>query len=56
MTPPAAIALITGGAAEAAGLTDRGRLAAGQRADLVLLQAGAPWPVVRSVLRAEETF
>ena len=53
---PAAIALITSGAAEAAGLTDRGRLAAGLRADLVLLQAGDPWPVVRSVLRAEETF
>ncbi|HEY4418709.1 MAG TPA: alpha-D-ribose 1-methylphosphonate 5-triphosphate diphosphatase [Pseudonocardia sp.] len=52
---PAAIALITAGAAEAAGLTDRGRLAAGLRADLVLLQPGDPWPVVRSVLRAEET-
>jgi alpha-D-ribose 1-methylphosphonate 5-triphosphate diphosphatase len=50
---PAAVALITSGAAEAAGLTDRGRLAAGMRADLVLVEPGDPWPVVRSVLRAE---
>ena len=50
---PAAVALVTAGAAEVAGLDDRGRLGAGMRADLVLVEPGEPWPVVRSVLRAE---
>lgn len=50
---PAAVALVTAGAAEVAGLDDRGRLEAGMRADLVLVQPGEPWPVIRSVLRAE---
>lgn len=50
---PAAVALVTAGAAEAAGLADRGRLAVGLRADLALVEPGSPWPVVRSVLRAE---
>lgn len=50
---PAAVALVTAGAAEAAGLTDRGQLVAGRRADMVLVEPGAPWPVVRAVLRAE---
>jgi alpha-D-ribose 1-methylphosphonate 5-triphosphate diphosphatase len=50
---PTAVALVTAGAADAAGLDDRGRLAAGTRADLVLVHPGDPWPVVRSVLRAE---
>jgi alpha-D-ribose 1-methylphosphonate 5-triphosphate diphosphatase len=50
---PTAVALITAGAADAAGLDDRGRLAPGTRADLVLVHPGDPWPVVRSVLRAE---
>jgi alpha-D-ribose 1-methylphosphonate 5-triphosphate diphosphatase PhnM len=35
------------------GTRDRGRLGAGMRADLVLVEPGEPWPVVRSVLRAE---
>ncbi|BBX40969.1 alpha-D-ribose 1-methylphosphonate 5-triphosphate diphosphatase [Mycobacterium simiae] len=47
--PAAAIALVTSGPAEVGGLTDRGRLQPGLRADLVLLAAGR-WPVVRSVL------
>ena len=51
---PAAIALVTSGAAEAAGLTDRGRLVGGARADLVLVEPGAAWPVVRACLRAED--
>ncbi|TQM03066.1 alpha-D-ribose 1-methylphosphonate 5-triphosphate diphosphatase [Pseudonocardia kunmingensis] len=53
-TLPAAVRLVTAGAAEAVGLGDRGALAPGARADLVLAEAGHPWPVVRAVLRAEE--
>ncbi|WP_024805967.1 alpha-D-ribose 1-methylphosphonate 5-triphosphate diphosphatase [Nocardia sp. BMG51109] len=49
-TLPAAVGLVTSGPAEVAGLADRGRLAPGLRADLVLAEARAPWPVVRSVL------
>jgi alpha-D-ribose 1-methylphosphonate 5-triphosphate diphosphatase len=52
-TLPAAVGLVTAGAAEAVGLPDRGVLAAGARADLVLAEAGQPWPLVRTVLRAE---
>lgn len=51
---PAAVRLVTAGAAEAVGLSDRGALVPGLRADLLLVQAGDPWPVVRSVLRAEQ--
>lgn len=54
VTPlPAAVRLVTGGAAETVGLPDRGTLTPGARADLVLAEAGQPWPVVRAVLRAE---
>ncbi|WP_236792728.1 alpha-D-ribose 1-methylphosphonate 5-triphosphate diphosphatase [Amycolatopsis sp. GM8] len=49
-TLPAAIALVTSGPAEVAGLTDRGRLAPGLRADLALVEPREPWPMVRSVL------
>jgi alpha-D-ribose 1-methylphosphonate 5-triphosphate diphosphatase len=52
-TLPAAVGLVTAGPAEAVGLPDRGSLAPGARADLVLAEAGRPWPVVRAVLRAE---
>jgi alpha-D-ribose 1-methylphosphonate 5-triphosphate diphosphatase len=52
-TLPAAVSLVTAGPAEAVGLPDRGSLTAGTRADLVLAEAGQPWPVVRAVLRAE---
>jgi alpha-D-ribose 1-methylphosphonate 5-triphosphate diphosphatase len=45
--------MVTAGAAEAVGLPDRGALTPGSRADLVLAEAGQPWPVVRTVLRAE---
>jgi alpha-D-ribose 1-methylphosphonate 5-triphosphate diphosphatase len=50
---PAAVRLVTAGAAETVGLDDRGALVAGGRADLVLAEAGEPWPLVRAVLRAE---
>jgi alpha-D-ribose 1-methylphosphonate 5-triphosphate diphosphatase len=52
-TLPAAVGLVTAGAADAVGLPDRGALSPGSRADLVLAEAGQPWPVVRTVLRAE---
>ncbi len=52
-TLPAAVQLVTAGAAEAVGLADRGRLVPGCRADLVLVQSTGEWPVVRTVLRAE---
>ena len=51
-TLPAAIGLVTSGAAAAAGLSDRGRLAAGLRADLALVDDGSRWPVVRATYRA----
>ncbi|TCP53608.1 alpha-D-ribose 1-methylphosphonate 5-triphosphate diphosphatase [Tamaricihabitans halophyticus] len=49
---PSAIRLVTEGAAEVAGLTDRGALAEGLRADLVLVSLSGQWPAVRSVLPA----
>ena len=49
---PAAIGLVTAGAAAAAGLPDRGRLAAGLRADLALADDSGSWPVVRATFRA----
>jgi alpha-D-ribose 1-methylphosphonate 5-triphosphate diphosphatase len=51
-TLPAAIGLVTYGAAAAAGLPDRGRLAAGLRADLALVDDAGAWPVVRATFRA----
>lgn len=51
-TLPAAIGLVTSGAAAAAGLTDRGRLTAGLRADLALVDDAGGWPVVRATFRA----
>ena len=51
---PAAVGLVTSGPAEAAGLTDRGRLAPGFRADLALVEPGGDWPVAWAVLRAAE--
>jgi alpha-D-ribose 1-methylphosphonate 5-triphosphate diphosphatase len=47
---PAAISLVTAGPAAVAGLTDRGRLEPGLRADLVLVDPGPHWPVTRAVL------
>nr|WTB10859.1 hypothetical protein OG546_46060 [Streptomyces antimycoticus] len=49
---PEAVGLVTGGAADVAGLPDRDRLAPGLRADLVLADRGRPWPVGAAVLRA----
>jgi alpha-D-ribose 1-methylphosphonate 5-triphosphate diphosphatase len=46
---PAAIAMITSRPAELAGLRDRGRLAVGQRADLVRVRVHETLPVVRQV-------
>ncbi len=47
---PTAVSLVTSGPAESVGLSDRGRLAVGQRADLVLAQFDGPLPTVRFVL------
>jgi alpha-D-ribose 1-methylphosphonate 5-triphosphate diphosphatase len=52
VTLPAGIGLVTSGAADAAGLSDRGRLAPGLRADLALVDDSAAWPVVRATFRA----
>jgi alpha-D-ribose 1-methylphosphonate 5-triphosphate diphosphatase len=48
----AAIALVTANAADAALLSDRGRLVAGKRADLVLVEDSGPTPRVRGTFRA----
>lgn len=54
ITPlPTAVGLITSGPAEVAGLTDRGTLVPGTRADLTLVEPGDPWPIVHATLRAE---
>ncbi|RKT83158.1 alpha-D-ribose 1-methylphosphonate 5-triphosphate diphosphatase [Saccharopolyspora antimicrobica] len=47
---PAALALVTAGPAEVAGLADRGRLEPGLRADLALVDPSGRWPQVRAVL------
>ncbi|MGD0642149.1 MAG: alpha-D-ribose 1-methylphosphonate 5-triphosphate diphosphatase [Roseiarcus sp.] len=49
---PGAIRLVTKNPAEAAGLTDRGEIAVGRRADLVRACAHQGEPVVRAVWRA----
>jgi len=49
---PAAIALVTSGPADMVGLTDRGRLAPGQRADLLQVRLYDGLPVIRAVWRA----
>lgn len=54
LTLPAAIALVTAGPARVAGLTDRGVIAPGMRADLVLTVPDGRWPRVRATIRAEE--
>jgi alpha-D-ribose 1-methylphosphonate 5-triphosphate diphosphatase len=52
VTLPAGIGLVTAGAAAAAGLSDRGSLAPGLRADLALVDDSATWPAVRATFRA----
>jgi alpha-D-ribose 1-methylphosphonate 5-triphosphate diphosphatase len=51
---PAAIALVTSGPADMVGLTDRGRIAVGQRADLVRVRMYEDMPVIRAVWRGGE--
>lgn len=48
---PAAVALVSSNPAKAAGLTDRGEIAPGNRADLVQVRMDGDVPVVRSVWR-----
>ncbi|WP_255375545.1 amidohydrolase family protein [Saccharomonospora sp. CUA-673] len=50
---PEAVALVTSGPASAVGLADRGRIAAGMRADLVLADLSGPHPLVRWVARGQ---
>ena len=54
ITVPDAVALITDRPARMAGLTDRGRIAAGLRADLVRLRVHDGLPIVRQVWKAGE--
>ena len=49
---PRAIATVTANPARVAGLRDRGRIAAGQRADLVHVRMAGERPVVKGVWRA----
>ncbi len=49
---PAAVSLVSAGPAAVAGLTDRGRLDVGLRADLVLVELDGAWPRVRGLWRA----
>ncbi|WP_375455499.1 alpha-D-ribose 1-methylphosphonate 5-triphosphate diphosphatase [uncultured Methylobacterium sp.] len=51
---PAAVATVTANPARATGLDDRGRIAAGLRADLVRVRIAQGIPVVREVWRAGE--
>ncbi len=51
-TLPAAFATVSKTPAEAVGLTDRGEIAAGKRADLLQIQMAGTMPVIRSVWRA----
>jgi alpha-D-ribose 1-methylphosphonate 5-triphosphate diphosphatase len=51
---PQAVALVTDRPARLAGLCDRGRLQAGQRADLVHVRLHHGLPVVRQVWRSGE--
>jgi alpha-D-ribose 1-methylphosphonate 5-triphosphate diphosphatase len=54
VTLPQAVAMITDRAARMVGLTDRGRIAAGLRADLVQVRPHAGHPIIRRVWRAGE--
>lgn len=49
---PSAFRLVTSGPAEVAGLSDRGRIQPGQRADLVLVDDSGPWPYAVTTLTA----
>jgi alpha-D-ribose 1-methylphosphonate 5-triphosphate diphosphatase len=49
---PAAVALVSSGPARVAGLTDRGAIVPGLRADLVAVTVESGWPTARLVLAA----
>ena len=49
---PRAVGLVTSGPARAAGLTDRGALVPGARADIVLVRTVGRWPSVVATLRS----
>lgn len=55
LTLPAAVRLITAGAATTAGLSDRGSLVPGQRGDLIAATGDVRQQTVRMVLLAEES-
>jgi len=52
---PAAVRLVTSGPAAVAGLTDRGALTPGLRADLTTVTIDNGWPTVRQVTTAPDT-
>lgn len=52
ITLPQAVRMVSANPADAAGLTDRGRLAEGLRADMVRVADSGPAPAVREVWRA----
>lgn len=52
ITLPQAVRTVTKAPAEAVGLSDRGEIAQGKRADLIRVRLGAGVPMVRSVWRA----
>lgn len=54
ITLPAAVAMISANPADMVALADRGRIAAGKRADLVRVRVHGKLPVVRAVWRAGE--
>lgn len=53
---PEAVALITSGPADMLGLEDRGRLAPGARADLILVDDRGPWPEVVHTWSADDLW
>jgi alpha-D-ribose 1-methylphosphonate 5-triphosphate diphosphatase len=55
-TLPDAVGLVTAGPAAAFGLSDRGRIAPGRRADLLLVDDDQPWPLIRAVTTASGRY
>lgn len=51
---PAAVSLVTSGPAATVGLSDRGSIVVGQRADLVITEFDGPLATVRQVFRGED--
>ena len=48
------VALVTAGPARLAGLDDRGELAVGRKADLILVDDSGDWPIVVGSRRATD--